>query len=128
MFLHFHFILFTYTLDALVLEIFYKICFIMPIFSQGEIQIIRVCFSRALNVQICRDAVRFHKAHSTSTVSRAVVVIPHQDHHEVRSKTPDLSRINQLKPRIKLSHLHANSNPCLIYERPIVNPAISLKS
>ena len=42
------------------------------------------------------------------------------------SKTPDHSKINQLKPRIRLTRLHANSNPCLIYVQLIFKYSISL--
>ena len=35
---------------------------------------------------VCRDTARFHAADSTPITSRTVIVIPHQDHHEVTSR------------------------------------------
>ena len=45
---------------------------------------------------------------------------------EEGSKTPDHSKINQLNAKIRLIHLYANSNTCLIYVHPIVKYSISI--
>ena len=47
---------------------------------------------------------------------------------EEESKTPDHSKINQLKPRIRLVCLYANYNPCLIDVHLIVKYSISLNT
>ena len=78
---------------------------------------------------MCRDAAKFHAAYSMPTTPHTLVVIPHQNHHEgpeEEAKTPDHSNINQLKPRIRLTCLYDNSNPCLIYVYPIVKYSISI--
>ena len=45
---------------------------------------------------------------------------------EEEANTPDDSKINQKKQRIRLTRLHANPNPCLIYVDLIVKYSISL--